>query len=264
MVALRLRLGVLLAVGTGAAGCQDTTTVDPYPGSWLIDDFEASNGTPADPNFERWGCRPWDDQHPIEAEGCNVIPDPGSHAGVASNVLHLGTALYPLMPDDTFTRAEVLTWVRQAHILDLRPYRTLVLSWRIALMSDVAESLAVTSGQSKRTIVLASQLLCTRTQPAAGSESGYYMPWIVFRDVVPVDEGSSWNRAHSIDISAFGPSEKSTMFSLPVWQKAAWVQDCLAQVDGIKITVDSNGAVLSGHTVPFDLYVDDILLQPRE
>ena len=265
-----LSSAVLFAAAVGLAGCQDARTVNPYPGNWLIDDFEDADGFPkarfeaadgfSKARFERWGCWPLDGEHPIDADGCNRVPDPGLRNNDGNHVLHLGAALYPPMGDgdDTFTRAEVGTYVHDAQLLDLRPYLgshgSFWFSSKLVLKSGAADSL---SGNS---LYLKAELWCTSarrvdvdgglpTKPFVVKSIEYKVANLIkFTDAPP-----QWI---SNDLSDFGTPELSN--------NAPDVQDCLARVNGIKITLDSNGQVQSNHEVKFDLFVDDISLQPKE
>jgi hypothetical protein len=258
MVMTNLSSAVLFTATLGLAGCYDASTVNPYPKEWLIDDFEDLNEFPFDHSFERWGCRPLDAEHPIAADGCNRVPDSGSSDKDPSYVLHLGAALYPPMGDnDTFTRAEVGTYVHDARLLDFRPYLgshgSFRFSSKLVLKSGAADSL---SGSS---LYLKAELWCTSARRVDVDGGLPNKPFVVkSREYTVVDLINFTDAPQWIpnDLSDFGTPELSN--------NAPDVQDCLARVDGIKITLDSNGKVQPNHEVKFDLFVDDISLQPKE
>jgi hypothetical protein len=246
MVMTNLSSAVLFAATVGLAGCHDAGTVNPYPGTWLIDDFEAADGFPTARTFERWGCRPLDGDHPIEAEGCNRVPDPGSSDKNPSNVLHLGAALYPFESPDTFTRAEVATYAPDARHLDLRSYSLFSFWWKVDLDPEAADSLG-------GPLYLKPELSCTTAQD--GDSAVPEKPFVVYPNDI-TKEDSEW-RKFNLDVKSFGYPENANQPKNPNW----W-QECLSRVDGIRITVDSDGKVQLNHKVNFDLYVDDISLQP--
>jgi hypothetical protein len=242
------RLIFCVAMASITAGCFDVRTVD--PGRWLIDDFEAPNGFPTDRSFERWGCQPLDEDHPIDADGCNRVLDPGPGLNNGNHVLHLAAALYPNEGIGTFTRAEVATHVPAARILDLRPYDQFLFSWRLVFEPEAEKSLS----SPKDNLNLIAQLVCTTARSQDGGVPN--KPFIVHS--IPYTFGAAgaeeWNTRAL-------PSFSTPEFS----QNAPEVQDCLARVDGIKITVDSTQRpVLPNHKVNFDLYIDDISLHPKE
>ena len=227
-----------------AACCYDAPTVNPYPGPWLIDDFSHGNGYPSDPHFERWGCRPFDEAHPIADSDCNVTSDPAGTPG-RETVLHLGARLYP--PDnenDTFARAEVATYVRQAEAYDFRVYSYLLFSWKLVFASGDAVDLSK--------ILLKVQLFCSRASDADGALSS--KPFIV-KSINPTNQVGQWNNQEALDLSQFAATENP-----PDDQRGeVTVDSCLACVDGIKITADSGGKPLVSAVV-LNLYVDDIKL----
>jgi hypothetical protein len=248
MVMAHLSFAVLVAASVGLASCQDARTVNPYPGNWRIDDFEAADGFPFDHSFERWGCRPLDGEHPINADGCNRQFDPGSSDKDPSYVLHLGAALYPYENPDTFTRAEVATYVPDARHLDLRPYRSFSFSWKLVLDSTAPDSLG-------GPLYLKPELSCTTARD--GDSAVPEKPFVVYPNDI-TKEDSEWHK-FNLDILSFAYPENANPPKDPNWR-----QECLSRVDGIRITVDSDAKVQQNHIVKFNLYVDDINLQPKE
>ena len=247
---------VLFVATVGLAGCHDVRTVDPYPGNWLIDDFEDPDEVPSDHSFERWGCRPVDEEHPIDADGCNRVPDPGLHpdAGLTGNhVLHLGAALYPMKGDDTYTRSQVATYISEARLLDLRQYSSFLFGWKLVLESTAADSL-----MGGGPLYLKAELSCTtaRNGDAAVPEK----PFVVSTITIAVEPDWQWHESN-LDISGFRNPENPGTGNQG---NSTWEQECLSRVDGIRITLDSNRAVESNHKVKFNLYVDDISLLPKE
>jgi hypothetical protein len=260
MVMTNLSSAVLFAATVGLAGCHDAGTVNPYPGTWLIDDFEAADGFPTDPSFERWGCRPLDGEHPIAASGCNRVVDLDLHPDAGSNgnhVLHLGAALYPMPTeghDDTFTRAEVGTYVPDALPLDLRPYSLFSFWWKVGLDPEAANSL------DPLTLYLRPELSCTtaRVGDAAVPKNPFVLGKVTIQvKTDPVESAVNWQNS-ILKTADFTNSE----YSSDQQGLSTWLPKCLSRVDGIKITLDSNKAVKPNHKVNFDLYVDDISLQP--
>jgi hypothetical protein len=256
MVKTKLAFAVLFAAALAFTGCDDASTVNPYPKDWVIDDFETADGFPNDHSFERWACRPLDGEHPIDAAGCNRFFDPGSSDKDPSYVLHLGAALYPYeadKADDTFTRAGVATHLPDARPLDLRPYRVFSFWWKIELEPEASNSLAPSI------LYLRPELSCTtaRVGDAAVPKNPFVLGKInIPVKTDPVEPGMNWQPA-SLNIVDFNNSEYSDGLGL-----STWLPKCLSLVDGIKITLDSNKAVKSNHKVNFNLYVDDISLQP--
>ena len=242
-----LRLILLGAMASITAGCFEVNTVK--PGRWLIDNFEDPNEFPTDRNFERWGCQPLDAEHPITADDCNQFLDPGPELNDRNHVMHLGAALYPNEGGDTFARAEVATHVPAARLLDLRPYDQFLFSWKLVFEPGAESSLS-----SANDIYLIAQLVCTSARSKDGGVPN--KPFVVYSIPYTFDtsESQGWNTRPLWNF-------RTPEFS----QNAPEVQDCLARVDGIKITVDSTKKqVIPDHKVKFDLYVDDISLQQKE
>jgi hypothetical protein len=107
---------------------------------------------------------------------------------------------------------------------------------------------------AKDNLNLIAQLVCTTARSKDGGVPN--KPFIVHS--IPYTFGAEgaegWNTRAL-------PSFDTPEFS----QNPPEMQDCLARVDGIKITVDSTQRpVLANHKVNFDLYVDDIRLQPKD
>jgi len=227
MIALRLIL--LGAMASIIAGCFDVHTVD--PGRRLIDNFTNPDGDPTDPSFERWACRPVDESHQIGNDDCNI-----TSIDNRESVLHLGATLIPA--DAVFKRAELITSAEQPQ--DLTPYAKFWFSWK--LVSGEPPLSAAT--------LLKVQLTCTSVRDQDGAVSDN--PCVVKTVLPKYDQNSDWNGPLSLELSTFNSSEDHTPMTNP--------QDCLARVDGIKITVESN----SNAPARFDLYVDDISLEPRE
>jgi hypothetical protein len=224
MVMRGLRTAVCLAVAVTAAGCYDTPTVAPYPSNWLIDDFEGESGHPKAFGFEPWECRPQDTGHPIDS--CEVIPDPDAST---NKVLHLGAKLYPYEDGgDTFTRAEVATFTEWPQ--DLTSYAELELWAKLSW-----EGMALPN--------LKAQLSCIGVRLPGGGISTN--PSLIIELTEPQ---SNWQH-YSLQLADFLEKVTST--------------ECLAHVDGIKITVDSNYQLKNGETERFNLYVDDIELVPK-
>jgi hypothetical protein len=250
VVMTNLRITVFFAMAMIPAGCYDAPTVAPYPGPWLIDNFSDSNGYPTDPHFEPWGCRPSDEAHPIGDSDCNTRKDPDPASG-RTTVLHLGAWLYPMSNgDDTFTRAEVATYVRNGQEYDLRPYAQFTFSWKIII--DPNAPLRFDG------MYLKVQIFCTRT-PAADS-SVPLLPFLlkpiqIFTHGPPTPEDNQWRDGDLRQLD-FGKAELSGA-------EAEYRNACLAHADGIKFTIDSTAKVYSGSKARFDLYVDDIILKPQ-
>jgi len=250
-----LSFAVLFAATVGLAGCQDARTVDPYPRNSLIDDFEDPNEFPTDHSFERWGCRPLDEEHPINADGCNRVPDPGLGFKDGNHVLHLSAALYPMptdVDDDRFTRAGVGTYVRDARLLDLRSYVSFSFTWKLEFESTAADSLNGISSPS-----LKAELSCTTARD--GDAAVPQKPFMVFTITKPDFESDPQWHESLIPISSF--HYPNPELGTPSSQ---WMQECLSRVDGIRITVDSERSVKFNHILKFDLYVADISLRPKE
>jgi hypothetical protein len=236
LVMATARAILFLALASLTLGCFDVHTVNSR--TWLVDDFENPNGTPLDFNFERWECRPNSNDHPIADEDCNITLDldPARLSKVLSKVLHLGATLYP--SDATFARSEVAT-VAAPPGLDLSSYGTFQLSAKLAPrdISSITPQLIV-------------QLVCKSACPSAARNSSNN-PCSITRTVEYT--AGSWED-HALDLSKFLPAGNNS--------EVKNSDDCLTQVDGIKVTVDSSSAVLDG-VAKFDLYVDDIYLTPR-
>jgi hypothetical protein len=233
------------------AGCYDAPTVAPYPEPWLIDDFSNTNGYPIDPHFEPWGCRPFDDAHPMSASDCNVTTDPYSTSDDHKTVLHLGAWLYPLSNDDIFDRAEVATYVRDAQEYDLRPYARFMFSWKIIIKPSAPLNLDL--------LRLKLQIFCTRTPAAHGGVPS--RPFLVDPIAIPTPaaqpEDNDWV-VGDVKLADFGPAE-----DLVGSDKVKYEQDCLAHADGFKFTIDSNYRVYEGYKARVDLYIDDVKLEPQ-
>lgn len=243
-----LRTIVFFAIAMIHAGCYDAPTVAPYPEPWLIDDFSDPNGHPIDPHFEPWGCRPSDDAHPIGASDCNTMKDPDLSSG--RTVLHLGASLYPYSNgDDTFTRAEVATYVRGAQAYDLRPYDYFSFSWKILIDRRSPLDLGQTS--------LNAQIFCTRTPAADGKVPS--KPFLLNQISIPIQD-NYWIDDLDLKMAGFNPAEAARLADA----SEKYRQDCLANADGIKFTIDSAKTVEFGKSVPFDLYVDDIMLKTQQ
>jgi hypothetical protein len=231
MVMTNLSSAVLFAATVGLAGCQDARTVDPYPGKWLIDDFKSPTGDPTDPNFEPWGCRLVDDTHQIGPDDCN-----STSIDNHESVLHLAATLVPANSDSKL--AEVVTYAKPTQ--DFTPYATFWFSWK--LVSGDPPLPAAT--------LLKVQLTCTSVRDADGSVSTN--PCVVKTVISSYADTSDWNGPIPLQLSDFAPPEDYT--------PKPNLQDCLARVDGIKITVQSDPSAAAR----FDLYVDDISLEPKE
>jgi hypothetical protein len=251
MVKTKFSSAVLFVATVGLVGCHDGLTVDPYPRNWVIDNFESLNGVPLDRSFERWGCRPLDEEHAMNS--CEIAQDTDSASG-HGGVLHLGATLYP-MPregDDTFTRSQVATYLRGGRLLDLTPYSSFSFSWKLVLKTPhAADSL-----MSPHLLYLKAELSCTtaRSPDAAVPEQ----PFVVCPIVSTIEPDQIWQNSNS-DINN---SCRNPEFSTSNSENGEWEQECFTHVDGIRITLDSNKAVQSNHSVEFDLYVDNVELVP--
>ena len=237
MVMPNLVFRVLFAALVGLAGCNDAHAVNPYPRNWLIDDFEDPNDLPTDHSFERWGCQPLDEEHPIR--NCDITAETTGASGRGA-VLHLGAKLYSLdlKNSDLFTRAEVATYAPKRP-LDLTAYATFKFS----------AALSFTYLPTPNYIGLKAQFVC----PGAEEGGADFSPNpSVVATCDWVQKG--WQDC-LIPLTRFGYSDDSPGRI----DRSA----CLAQVEGIKITVDSNQpkTVLTS-AVEFDLYLDDIELVP--
>jgi hypothetical protein len=229
MAALRLILWGAMASIT--AGCFDVHTVD--PGRRLIDNFTNPDGYPTDPSFERWACRPVDETRQILNRDCdsNITSIDGHES-----VLHLGATLFP--SDGTFTRAELITYAEMNQ--DLTPYAKFWFSWKLVPGDSTLPA----------AMLLKVQLTCTSVRDADGGVN--HNPRILWNVSTPKPD---WQES-SGGLPApdgFGQPENDP----PINQ-----QDCLAHVDGIKVTVESDPTALQHQR--FDLYVDDISLEPKE
>jgi hypothetical protein len=229
MPTLGIRLWVALATMT--AGCFDVHTVD--PGRRLIDNFENLDGDPTDPSFERWACRPVDETHQMGSNDCNI-----SSIENHESVLHLGARLFP--GNEMFKRAELITSAEQPQ--DLTPYARFLFSWKL-VSGDPPLSAAT---------LLKVQLTCTSIRDADGRVSTNPCVVKTVLDSYDPDRNSDWNGPLPLELSDFAPPEGF----LPKPN----LQGCLARVDGIKITVQSDSSALAS----FDLYVDDIGLEPKK
>jgi hypothetical protein len=244
MVKASVSSAVLFVATVGLTGCHDPLTVDPYPQHWLIDDFESHNGVPFDPSFEHWGCRP---SEPLPNYKCEITPDPDLDPGGRHGwVLHLGATLYPMAHGDTFTRSQVATYVPGARLLDLTPYSSLSLSWKLTLdkkATDPSFSLKV-------------ELSCTT---ARNGDAGVPdKPFVLFHFDFHLSElDQNWHEDSLLPISEFHSPEQGGN------SNADWERECVSHVDGIRITLDSNANVQYGDTVEFNLYVDNIELAPN-
>jgi len=225
-----LRLILFVAMASITAGCFDVHTVD--PGRRLIDDFTSSAGDPTDPSFERWGCRPVDGTHPIGHDNCNTTSIDNQ------SVLHLGATLIP-GPSD-FKRAELVTYAEQPQ--NLTPYAKFWFNWK--LVSTKPPLSAAT--------LLKVQLTCTTVRDEDGAVSTNPCVIKTVLDSYDPDRYSDWNGPLALELSGFAPPEE--------FNPKPNLQDCLARVDGIKITVQSDSSELAS----FDLYVDDISLEPKK
>jgi hypothetical protein len=229
MVMRSLRLVVIF--GT-VAGCYSTPSVDPYPRSWLIDDFEDGDGEPeayafAAPVLEHWECRPKNSTHHISH--CDVRADPYKPN---NRVLYLGSTLWSSEEGEDFTRSEVAIFIDPPQ--DLTAYKSF--SLRATLIGRETQP------------GLKFQLSCVQARTPDGGISP--KPFIL----APQEIDNP--RTDPYKIALDGGFQIPAGISDP--SKAVEVTDCLAQVDGIKITVDSDSKVPAGQTWTFDLYVDDI------
>lgn len=227
------RVFLLLAVASGAAGCFDVhPVVGPDP--LLLDDFTDSNGYPSNYHFERWQCRPVDGNHPIDDQDCNITAD---YQTDHDSVLHLGATLYP--PGDLtgpFFRAEVVTYAAPGlNLLSPDYYSSFVLSAKLESRVQPAPF----------NPTLTVQLMCTHATTKAVSSNPAVLAKLEYTY-------GTWERFER-NLEEFKVPE-----DLPADEKVK-VQECLARVDGIKVTVDSSADTPS----TFDLYVDDIWLEPR-
>jgi hypothetical protein len=216
------------ALASLTAGCFDVHTVDPR--SWLIDDFKNRDGDPTDPSFERWACRPVDENHQIDNTDCNTTA-----IDHHDSVLHLGATLSP--GDKDFKRAELITSATLNH--DLRPYARFWFSWKLEWGDQALSANAL----------LKVQLTCTSFRDLDGAVSDN--PCVV----KTVSPNFGWNGPIPLELSTFDPPDDHSPRTNP--------QDCLTLVDGIKITVQSDATDQSAGPGRFDLYVDDITLEPR-
>jgi hypothetical protein len=229
LVMAALRLILLGAMASITASCFDVHTVDPE--RRLIDNFTNPDGDPTDPSFERWACRPVDETHQIGPHDCNI-----TSIDTHESVLHLGATLIP--GDKDFTRAELITFADLTQ--DLTPYARFWFSWK--LVSDDPPLSAAT--------LLKVQLTCTSVWDADGGVNQYpRVLWTVVNPTFGWQESSAGLPARD----GFRPPE-----DFPTINQ----QDCLAHVDGIKITVESDPK--QQQYPRFDLYVDDISLEPKE
>jgi hypothetical protein len=229
MAALRLILWGAMASIT--AGCFDVHTV--APGRRLIDDFTNPDGDPTDPSFERWACRPVDETHQVGNDDCNSnITSIDGHL----SVLHLGATLIP--GDSLFTRAELITYAEMNQ--DLTPYAKFWFSWELVSRDPPLSA----------STHLKVQLTCTSVRDADGSvQQNPRVIWTVSTPTTGWQESSGGLLAPD----GFGPPEDFQTINQ---------HDCLAHVDGIKVTVESDPMV--PQHAGFDLFVDDISLEPKE
>jgi hypothetical protein len=236
MVMRNLCLVVILAI---VAGCQSAPTVNPYPEDWLIDDFEDGDGETeshgfAAPLLDHWECRPKDSTHPISE--CKVTADPEPDPDHPQNkVLHLGSTLGPIEDGGEFTRSEVATFIDPPR--DLTAYKEF--SLKVKLVGREAQPR------------LKFQLSCVQVRAAGGGIS----PNPCILRYLEKPPGRSWG-TYGLDLAVFAPPD-----ALNDGEGVA-PSECLAHVDGIKITVDSESNVPAGQTWTFDLYVDDIAFIP--
>ena len=220
------------AMASITAGCFDVHTVD--PGRRLIDNFTNPDGDPTDPSFERWACRPVDETHQIGSDECNTTSIDSNH----DSVLHLGATLFP--DDGVFKRAELITSAEQPQ--DLTPYAKLWFSWKLVSCDPPLGA----------TTLFKVQLTCTSVRDADGAVSTNPCVVKTVLDSYVADRDSDWNGPLPLELSSFAAPEEF----LPKPN----LQDCLARADGIKITVQSDSSELAS----FDLYVDDMSLEPKE
>jgi hypothetical protein len=229
---------LLLAMTPVVAGCFDVHAVD--PGSWLIDDFEGPDGYPSDGHpdateFERWECRPLNSGHSAD-DNCEITQDSQRQ----SHVFHLRSTIDASASDKDFKRAEVATFAGPA--VDLTGYERF----------SFAAKLVGAGGGLPEGTNLKAQLACTGVlTPDAGPSSN---PCIVVKVGYKEDD---WE-THTPTLAGFAPPE-----DLGDSEKVNR-QDCLASVDAIKITVDFGPQAPSNAKAEFDLYVDDISLEPRK
>jgi hypothetical protein len=230
LVMLAPRFMLFVATASITSGCFDVHTVN--PGQWLIDDFEDPNDFPTDRNFERWACRPVDESRQIGNDNCNTRSIDSNHY----SVLHLGATLIP--SDQDFKRAELITYAKLNQ--DFTPYAKFWFSWKLL-------------GNLSNGTHLKVQLTCTSVRIANGGAT--QNPRVNWTMSTPagVWQNSSGVLLAPTPADGFVPPE-----DLPTINQ----KDCLAHVDGIKVTVESGET----DTAPtsFDLYVDDISLEPKE
>ena len=245
---ISLRLILLGAMASITGGCFDVHKVD--PGRWLIDDFKSPDGDPTDPNFQRWACRPVDESGQIGNDNCKTTSIDSNH----KSVLHLGATLIP--GDSLFTRAELITYAEPNQ--DLTPYAKFWFSWK--LVSD--DPLLSPSGTNLKV-----QLTCTSVRDAHGKPVSTNPRVILtvsnYQAVLDYKKNhSDWDGWQQTSADLFGALGFWRPENTPVSNINQ--QDCLAHVDGIKVTVESDTSVPQPQRASFDLYVDDISLEPKE
>ncbi len=243
-----IRIFGTVAVLGLVAGCYDTPAREPYPGDWTVDDFQHDSGAaqPAGyrlPRLDQWECRPRDSAHPIDK--CEVIKDPGSSKNPDSfqdqpaMVLHLASTLLPAGEDDYFSRSEVATFIDPPQ--DLTGYASFFLRAKLD-WSGAKPNLKI-------------QLTCSRVRDAHGGVTRN--PCVLWQPEMCRDVSCDWISGLTLDLTGFKPPKE-----LVDNGGAVNSNECLAHVDGIKITVDSNASTAEGR-VPFNLYVADLKFIPR-
>jgi hypothetical protein len=234
------------------AGCYDTPKKDPYPSDWVAGDFDSGTGAaPVSgyklPRLDQWECRPRDSTHDIDE--CKVIPDlfplPGQDSGVPTGmVLHLKSTLWPATEGDYFTRSEVATFIEPPQ--DMTDYDSLFLRARLGWQGGGPN--------------LKIQLSCSQVMAAAGGISPN--PCVLQLPDMCRSSPCDWRSAGlSLRFGAFNPPGELTLNG-----GAVDARECLAHVDAIKITVDSNSSTSDAGgdaQVGFDLYVAEVKFIPK-